>query len=81
MIAELGHYALVLALGLALVQACVPFYGARSNDPVLMARRRSDRGGAVRVRGDCLRRAHRLLRALGFLRRQRVRELALARSR
>src|SRR5213592_3380401 len=37
MIAELGHYALVLALGLALVQAAVPFWGARSGDPVLMA--------------------------------------------
>ncbi len=36
MIAELGHYALVLALDLALVQACVPIIGARSNDPVLM---------------------------------------------
>ncbi len=36
MIAELGHYALVLALGLAIVQACVPIIGARSNDPVLM---------------------------------------------
>src|SRR5947207_9082942 len=37
MIAELGHYALVLALGLALVQAAVPFWGARNRDPVLMA--------------------------------------------
>ncbi len=37
MIAELGHYALVLALLLALVQACVPIIGARANDPVLMA--------------------------------------------
>jgi cytochrome c-type biogenesis protein CcmF len=36
-IAELGHYALVLALGLALVQSCVPILGARKNDPVLMA--------------------------------------------
>jgi cytochrome c-type biogenesis protein CcmF len=36
-IAELGHYALVLALGLALVQAVVPIIGARRNDPVLMA--------------------------------------------
>jgi cytochrome c-type biogenesis protein CcmF len=36
-IAELGHYALVLALGLALVQAVVPIYGARQNDPVLMS--------------------------------------------
>jgi cytochrome c-type biogenesis protein CcmF len=37
MIAELGHYALVLALGLALVQACVPIIGARKNDAALMA--------------------------------------------
>src|SRR6201987_3079907 len=37
MIAELGHYALVLALALALVQASVPMVGARKNDPVLMA--------------------------------------------
>src|SRR5262249_27990494 len=36
-IAELGHYALVLALGLALIQSCVPVYGARKNDPVLMS--------------------------------------------
>jgi cytochrome c-type biogenesis protein CcmF len=36
-IAELGHYALVLALALALVQASVPIVGARNNDPVLMA--------------------------------------------
>src|SRR5499427_9320278 len=36
-IAELGHYALVLALGLALIQASVPIYGARKNDPVLMS--------------------------------------------
>jgi cytochrome c-type biogenesis protein CcmF len=37
MIAELGHYALVLALGLALVQGSVPLWGARSGDPALMA--------------------------------------------
>jgi cytochrome c-type biogenesis protein CcmF len=36
-IAELGHYALVLALLLALVQACVPVIGAQRNDQVLMA--------------------------------------------
>jgi cytochrome c-type biogenesis protein CcmF len=36
MIAELGHYALVLALALALVQSTVPLYGARRGDPVLM---------------------------------------------
>src|SRR6478609_3355794 len=37
MIAEFGHYALVLALALALVQAIVPIVGVRKNDPVLMA--------------------------------------------
>jgi len=37
MIAELGHYALVLALGLALVQSSVPIWGARTRDPALMA--------------------------------------------
>jgi cytochrome c-type biogenesis protein CcmF len=37
MIAEFGHYALVLALALALAQASVPMVGARKNDPVLMA--------------------------------------------
>jgi cytochrome c-type biogenesis protein CcmF len=37
MIAEFGHYALMLALALALVQASVPMIGARKNDPVLMA--------------------------------------------
>jgi cytochrome c-type biogenesis protein CcmF len=37
MIPELGHYALVLALGLALVQGVVPLWGARARDPVLMS--------------------------------------------
>jgi len=36
MIAELGHYALVLALGLALIQSAVPLWGVRARDPVLM---------------------------------------------
>ena len=35
-IPEFGHYALVLALALALVQATVPLWGARTNDPTLM---------------------------------------------
>ncbi len=33
---EFGHYALVLALALALVQATVPLWGARTNDATLM---------------------------------------------
>jgi cytochrome c-type biogenesis protein CcmF len=35
-IAEAGHYALVLALALALIQSFVPLIGARVNDPALM---------------------------------------------
>jgi len=36
MIAEVGHYALVLALGLALIQSVVPIIGARLHDGALM---------------------------------------------
>jgi cytochrome c-type biogenesis protein CcmF len=37
MIAELGHYALMLALGLALIQGTMPIVGTSTNDPVLMS--------------------------------------------
>src|ERR1700731_3763155 len=37
MIPELGHYALTLALGLALIQGIMPIIGTRTNDPVLMS--------------------------------------------
>ena len=37
MIVEIGHYALVLALGLALVQGSLPLWGAARGDPGLMA--------------------------------------------
>jgi cytochrome c-type biogenesis protein CcmF len=37
LIVELGHYALVLALALALVQGVVPFWGALARDPALEA--------------------------------------------
>ncbi len=36
MIPEVGHYALVLALALGVMQGSVPLYGAQRNDPVLM---------------------------------------------
>jgi cytochrome c-type biogenesis protein CcmF len=36
-IAELGHYALMLALGLALIQAIMPIVGTRSDDPTLIS--------------------------------------------
>ncbi len=37
MIVEAGHYALVLALALAVAQAVVPLWGLRRGDPALMA--------------------------------------------
>src|SRR5215475_13777846 len=37
MIVEIGHYALVLALALALIQSTVPLIGARTRDAALMA--------------------------------------------
>ena len=37
MIAELGHYALILALGIALIQGIMPVVGTRSNDAALIA--------------------------------------------
>jgi cytochrome c-type biogenesis protein CcmF len=37
MIPELGHYALMLALGIALIQGTMPIVGARTNDPLLMS--------------------------------------------
>jgi cytochrome c-type biogenesis protein CcmF len=36
MIAEIGHYALVLALGIALIQGVLPVWGARTHDTALM---------------------------------------------
>ena len=41
MIAELGHYALVLAFGLALVQGTLPLLGAARGDGGLIALARS----------------------------------------
>ena len=37
MIAELGHYALMLALGLSLIQSVMPIVGTRNNDALLMS--------------------------------------------
>ncbi len=48
MIAEAGHYALVLALALALIQSTVPVLGARLRDPALMNVARSSALAPVR---------------------------------
>src|SRR5271170_6449072 len=37
MIAELGQYALMLALGLALIQGTMPIFGTRTNDAALIS--------------------------------------------
>ena len=47
MIVELGHYALVLALGMALVQGTLPLWGAARRDAA--ADRRWRRAAAVRA--------------------------------
>ena len=47
MIAESGHYALVLALALALIQSTVPLLGARLRDPALMGVARSSALGQL----------------------------------
>ena len=41
MIVEIGHYALVLAFGLALVQGTLPLWGAARGDAGLIALARS----------------------------------------
>ena len=77
MIAEAGHYALVLALGLALIQSTVPLLGARWGDHALMNVARSTCARAIAVRGGVVCGADDAARDVGFLRRQRVREFAL----
>ncbi|MHA1559948.1 MAG: heme lyase CcmF/NrfE family subunit [Alphaproteobacteria bacterium] len=37
MMAEIGHFALILAVGIAIVQGVIPFWGAQSGDGRLMA--------------------------------------------
>ena len=75
---EVGHFALVLAFALALVQSVVPLVGARTGNERMMAVggpvvARRFRAGRARLRG-----ADRRLRAVRFLGRERVGELALA---
>ena len=50
MIAEIGHYALVLALALALVQSTLPLWGARTRRRRADAHRAGDRGVPAPVR-------------------------------
>ena len=62
MIAEIGHYALVLALALALIQSVVPIGGRAAARRYADGRCGADRARAIRVRRGGVCRAHRLLR-------------------
>jgi cytochrome c biogenesis factor len=68
-IAELGQYALMLALGLALIQGSMPIAGTRGDDPVLMAV-----AVPVSLAQFLIRRARCLLRDVRFLGSQRLRK-------
>ena len=37
MIPELGHFALIIALGIAIIQSLVPLFGAARNDAAMIA--------------------------------------------
>ena len=67
MIAEIGHFALILAFLLALVQGTVPMIGAARSDPAMMAVARPAALLQPRSGGRRLPRAHPRLRGLGLL--------------
>ena len=53
MIPEIGHYALILALCVAVVQGCLPIYGAAVGNSMLMAvAKPAARGVALRRRAQ-----------------------------
>lgn len=53
MIAEIGHFALILAFGVALFQMIVPMIGAAKGwTPWMESATRS--GGPIRINRDCL---------------------------
>ena len=76
MIVEIGHFALVLALGAALAQTIVPFWGARVGDARPDGRRPQRRADPIGADRDRLRGARRRPSDLGFLGSQRRREFA-----
>ena len=78
MIIELGHFALVLALAVALVQMALPAWGARIGDARLMARRRARRARPAHPHRLRLPGPHARLRHVRLLGRERVGQLALA---
>ena len=77
MIAELGHYALVLALDLGLIQAIAPIVGARTYDPALMRLANSTAVMQFAFVAFSFASADGLLRQLGFFGGERIREFPL----
>ena len=81
MIVETGHFALILAFALALAQAVIPFAGARLGDGALMRVARPTALMQFLSRRARLWGADLCACRLGFLARQRHRELPFAASR
>jgi len=77
-IVESGHYALVLALALALIQSTVPLLGARLHDPALMNVARSTALAQLLFVALSFLALVTLHVTSDFFRRQCVRELAFA---
>ena len=80
MIPELGHFALILALAVALVQGTLPLVGAARGDARLMALGSTAALTQALLVDRCLRRPHPGLRHVGLLRRQRRRQLAFGQA-
>ena len=80
MIAETGHYALILALGVAIVQTLLPLLGRAPARSAACRRCRSGRADAIRLGGDRLHRADHRLCHLGLLGRECVAELPLGQA-
>jgi hypothetical protein len=76
MIAEIGHFALILATGVALFQFLVPLYAAHRGDQALM--RTGLTAAVMQLASDraVLRGADACLPDLGFLGSERLREFA-----
>ena len=80
MIIELGHFAVVLALAVALVQMAAARLGRAHRRYPPDAGRRACRSRATRTAGHRLRRAHARLRHVGLLGRERVGQFAFGQA-
>jgi hypothetical protein len=79
-VAELGHFSLVLALSLTLIQSTVPLIGLHWGDGRLVEVARTSANGGVRLHRHRLRGAHGRLRALRFFGGERLGEQPLGQA-